>query len=147
MPPLTTHNIILLHPWNGFQSIQNKKKGNYTSMPRRYLIISTYAKRCFFYIQKYEKDTFTGQKSSPPSFATLLFTFEPASTFLPAHRCHGNGQLPVEGLPVNRARAEEQFNEGKQWIRSVCAGYEKVICMSVRAFYLLHFFLLFHFFL
>ncbi|KAJ4938840.1 hypothetical protein JOQ06_028306 [Pogonophryne albipinna] len=52
------------------------------------------------------------KNSTSLSFTTLLFTFEPASSFLPAHRCHSNGQLPVCGLLGNRARAEEQFNEG-----------------------------------
>ena len=71
------------------------------------------------------------KNSSCPSLKTLVFTFEIASSFLPAHRCHSNGQLPVCGLLVNRARTEEQFNEGKQWIRSVCVGPGLVIYVCV----------------
>lgn len=77
-----------------------------------------------------------------PSLRSALLLNQQASTFLPTHCCHGNGQLPVFGLLVNRARAGERFNEGTQRIRSLCVGRDMVVYVRVR-FASVSFFLLF----
>ena len=140
----TTHDIIIHHPWNCLESVgkllKNKPKTNQASIKNLSLDISQLkmSQKLLVFVFMHMKKTHSLLKNSTSLSFTLLFTFEPASSFLPAHRCHSDGQLPVCGLLGNRARAEEQFNEGRQWIRSVCVGQGSVIvvCGSVLFYFL-----------